>query len=220
MALIMKIKQIRMKRKITVYGFIRQMEKLLQIPTGIIDLCIIFYGNGGDQWDPTLISAKDVKLDQEKQIVTTLTNSSTNVYMKRIIESGHHEWKLKVKFHDSVYSELMIGLWRIKKNKTPPVSDDYYTNGTQAGYGYHCSSKNLIDPELGCGIIKEYGIKVTDSIIDMIVDFDDLSLSFKIDGIDYGKAFDITQDKYRVAVYFNQSLFSDLKGGDYIQILE
>ena len=35
----------------------------------------------------------------------------------------------------------------------------------------------------------------------MILDFDDLSLSFAINGTDFGKAFDIKADKYRAASY-------------------
>ena len=216
MSLIVRLKKIRMKRKYTVYGFIREIEKDLEIPSGIIDLFIIFYGNGSDQWDSKLIPKNIVKLDKENQTVSQISGASSNVYMKRIVESGHHEWKMRLKYNKNVGGSMMIGLWRIQKNKTPPICDTYYTYGTEQGYGFHCSSGELINPQHGFGVTKEYGIKVTDSIIDMIVDFHDLSLSFKIDGIDYGKAFDITQDKYRVAVYLN--LYGNL-GGE-VQILE
>ena len=222
MALLTKLKKIRMKTKYTVYGFIRRMEKELEIPSGIIDLFILFYGNGSDEWDPQLIPTENIELDKEKQIVTTLTAGSINVYMKRIVEYGYHEWKMKVKYGRSdtnsgysVGGELMIGLWRVQKDKKPPQST-YYTDGKEQGYGFHVTSGQLIDHEYGYGTLKKYGEKVTDGIIDMILDFNRLSLSFKIDGKDYGKAFDITQDKYRAAIYFNNYHGA----GDYVQILE
>ncbi len=39
-----------------------------------------------------------------------------------------------------------------------------------------------------------------DAIIEMIADFDSLTLSFIINGTDYGKSHDIKQAKYRAAV--------------------
>ena len=35
----------------------------------------------------------------------------------------------------------------------------------------------------------------------MILDLDELTLSYNIDGKDYGKAFDVEKSKYRAAVY-------------------
>ena len=46
----------------------------------------------------------------------------------------------------------------------------------------------------------------------MCLDFDSLSLSFIINDIDYGKAFDIKQGEYRAAVSFHYN-------GDCIELL-
>ena len=51
-----------------------------------------------------------------------------------------------------------------------------------------------------------YGIKCNiNSIIDMFVDFHKLSISFTLNRIDYGKAFDIKPGRYRVAIGMNGS---------------
>lgn len=49
---------------------------------------------------------------------------------------------------------------------------------------------------------KEYGVNPKNgSIIEMILDLDNLTLSYIIDGKDYGKAFDIEKGKYRLGLY-------------------
>ena len=209
MALLIKLKQIQIKRKYVVYGFIHRMEKELEIPSGIIDLCIIFYGNGNDEWYPEWVNTDTITLDMSNHSITSLGKPG-NAFMKRVIDCGYYEWRLKCEY-PSARGNLMIGLWRVQKNKKPPL-DTYYTNGEEQGYGFLCSSAMLIDTKVGYGSAKKYGKSVTDSIIDMIVDFDNLALSFKIDGEDFGKAFDITQDKYRAVVY----LFGE---GNYVKIL-
>ena len=216
MALLLNLKKISIKRKYTVCGFIRRLEKEMDMmPKEIIDLFVLFYGNGSDEWDPELLSTDHVTLDEDNRMVSSLKNkcSDGNAYMKRIVEFGYHEWKLKVKYGTTTSGHLMIGLWRIQNKKTPPLRS-YYTDGKEKGYGFACSQGKLVNPKHGYGFYNDYGVSVTDSIIDMIVDFDNLSLSFKIDGKDYGKAFDITQDKYRAAVYFYGN------GTNSVQILE
>ena len=208
------LQRINIKRKLTVSGFMRKIEKTLnlQIPVGIDTICILFYGNGTDQWDSHLIPDNVAKLDEENQIVTNISGIC-NVYMKRIIDNGYHEWKLKVKFSGGSGNSLMIGLWRIQKDKSPPITNTHYNKGREQGYGFHCSSGELICTDKGFGVSAKYGVRVTHAIVDMIVDFNKLSLSFKIDGKDYGKAFDIKKNKYRAVIFFDHA-------GDFVQILE
>merc|ERR1712187_712572 len=99
---------------------------------------------------------------------------------------------------------MMVGIWKIQKNIKPTTNTYFTTGGAYKGYGFLASTPMLIDPVKGNGKFKDYGIKCkVGDIIDMILNFDDLSLSFKINGTNYGKAFDIKQEKYRAAAYMN-----------------
>lgn len=209
------LKQINIKRQRTVYGYIRELEASFQldIPQGVIDIFVLFYGDP-EKWDIKLCKDTDaVSFDEQRRIVTN-KSQSVNVYGERIIDSGYFKWKFEVKFGGGGSDSLMIGLWRINDNKPPPINHTHFTDGVEQGYGYHCSSGDLISTDVGYGIYKQYGPSdIENSIIEMTVDFDSLSLSFKVDDQDLGKAFDITQDKYRLAVYFTHK-------GDYVKILE
>ena len=66
--------------------------------------------------------------------------------------------------------------------------------------------------EYGYGLGSKYGINPPNgSIIEMILDLNNLTLSFIIDDKDYGKAFDVENGKYRAAIFF--------KKGDAITLL-
>merc|ERR1712228_106897 len=102
---------------------------------------------------------------------------------------------------------IMIGIRKVEKDKSPPIEASFVGDG----YGY-CTSNGT---KSGLGFLVEmYGIRcVAGDIVKMILDFDNLSLSFNVNGIDYGKSHIITQGKYRAAVYMYCS-------GDEIQLLE
>ena len=54
----------------------------------------------------------------------------------------------------------------------------------------------------------DYGVSYYDNsggILEMKLDFNKLTLSYTIDGTDYGKAFDIPKGKYRAAVTLDTS---------------
>ena len=119
-----------------------------------------------------------------------------------IIEYGIHEWSFKL---DKVKIEndwrSTIGLWRIQEsNKSLPLNT-VYCDGMAKGYGFIPGEARLIGTHNGRASGPEYG-KVCNqgTIIDMIVDMNKLELSYRINGKKYGKAYDITEDKYRAAV--------------------
>ena len=97
-------------------------------------------------------------------------------------------------------SHMLIGIWRVQKNVTPPLIT-YFTYGTNKGYAYSISAGKRTTVSGGHSDT-EYGVKCCHGdIVEMILDFDELSLSFKVNGKDYGKSHGVTQDKYRAAIF-------------------
>ena len=201
---IQDIKKIQQSRKDTVYGYIRRQKSLKyeRIPTGIIYICILFYGNFTDEFDPEW-KGKTMDLSKNnKRVRYDPTGDFESIFCKKIIESGYHEWKFKVIKPGTEGPYMMMGLWRCSKDKEPPTTT-YFTNGKNQGYGYSVANATLSQIDNGCtSTSNPYGVVIREGdIVEMIVDFDDLSLSWKVNGKSYGKSHDITKDKYRAAIF-------------------
>merc|ERR1712228_551094 len=188
-----------MGRKDTVYGYIRQMTND-DIPNDIIHLCILFYA-ALDRFDRQHISSKLTLNEYDQSVKRNQAGGSANIYFENIVESGRHEWKFKIVRCQNHSGGYMIGLWKVQPNVAPPL-DNFFAMGKEKGYGYSISDgkkSRLFD---GCSA-EQYGKRCNDGdIVEMIVDFDSLSLSFKVNGKDQGKSHDLYKDdKYRAAVY-------------------
>ena len=198
-----------MNRQLTVLGYIRQYEKVnkIHIPQGIVLVFILFYGNDSDEWDPKFISYTMKLTDRT---VTQTLDAEGSSYCKRIIESGIFKWKFKI---DQCKGGFILGIWKIKNNTTTPPLKVWFTKNetpfsqrhkpeSAAVYGFHSKTSCLTRND-GWALGPEYGIyPANDSIIEMILDLNKLTLSYIIDGKDYGKAFDVEKSKYRAAVFF------------------
>ena len=104
---------------------------------------------------------------------------------------------------------MTIGIWKVSDNKEPPTHT-FFTQHT-SGYGLSVSSATLIDPNTGYSQWKEYGTKTkTGDKVEMILDIDQQTLKYIINGHDYGFAYDnIEKRKYRAALYnanYNDSI--------------
>ena len=199
-----KIAEIDKKRQLTVYGWIRQHEKLYNqmIIEGIVIICVLFYGNYVDEWDPECIGT-GTKLSNRTLIHEKIGTSSS--FCKRVIESGVFKWRFKI--DQCKNGGFILGIWRAKTNTASPPLTTWFTNGGfDAGYGF-CLNIPFEDACLtnkeGDAWGSKYGIDPSNgSIIEMILDLNKLTLGFIIDDKDYGKAFDVEKDKYRAAVFF------------------
>ena len=191
------------KRKDTVYGYIRN-DKLLKdtkIPEAVILICIIFFGRGCDEFDPKW-KGKTMTLSKENRRVEYHAGPMSSIYCKKIIESGYHEWKFKIIKTGNAGSNFTLGLWRCSDDKDPPLST-YFTSGKDQGFGFSLDGAKKTRASDGCSSDK-YGAKVlTGDIVTMMVDFNDLSLCFKVNETFYGKSHDITKDKYRAAMFMS-----------------
>ena len=117
MALNLKhIEKISKKRKLSVYGFIREYEKANnhEIMKEIVLICLLFYGDT-DKWDPNLIS--DCFQLKDRTITQTGHKMQTNSYCKRIVQPGIHRWQFQLKM-DLYGREFLIGIFKVIKQKT------------------------------------------------------------------------------------------------------
>ena len=201
-----ELSSIEVERQLLVSGYIHEHERMSKqnIPKGIILICILFYGNDVDEWDENQIS-EAMKLS-ERTITknTTMWELAVCSYCKRIVDYGKLCWRFKIEqcAADDMFKfpgDLMIGIWKVN-DQEPPKTVRFTRYGD--GYGFDPILAKLTNNKGHIDMDHEYGEECTNgTIIEMILDMNELTLSYKIDNKDYGKAFDVGKCKYRAAVY-------------------
>lgn len=199
------IKEIPIKRQMSVFGYIHKLESKYnhEIPEQIIKICILFYGDDRDRWDPKCMG-KDVKMtDRTIMTQSTLLRSS---FGKRVVASGIYAWKLRVDClgTTSRYRWPTIGIWKVESETELPPTDRWYTRITNKGYAFDVMRARLTTKHGNLSSANTYGKGCkTGTVIEMILDMNNLSLKYIIDGVDYGKAFDVEVCKYRLCVFLS-----------------
>eukprot|EP01084_Bolivina_argentea_P074999 136018_1 len=88
---------------------------------------------------------------------------------------------------------MLIGIWKTQQGNNPPL-DTYFTQGNNQGYAFCPEIAKLTKTEDGkSGGIKYGEVCKSGAIVEMILNFNELSLSYVINGKNYGKAYDIAQ---------------------------
>ena len=156
-----KLKAIPIKIKKIVFGYIRKTEKsfLLKfdIPNEVINLCLLFYG-GADKWDIKWISDR-MQLKDNSIIYGPKSDGPASSFCERIVENGYNEWVFKIEHCDPMYCGMTIGIWRVQKNKTPPMNT-FFNKGWNQGHGLALWDGSLCDPSGGySGWEKNYAPK-------------------------------------------------------------
>ena len=192
-------------RKAAVRAFIHRVLKH-DIPEEVICICMLFYALC-DRFDPNCIS-RNVEFDASRQIIKhDAICNLTSCYLENIVKFGRQKWKFKI-LRCTV--AMLIGIVKMHKNEHPPVDMNFAHNS--CGYAYNVSDgKRSVGRDV---LSTTYGIKCVDGdVVEMNLDFYDLSLSFKVNGKDYGKSHSVEQREYRAAVCM-------IGLGDEIQILD
>ena len=196
-----------------VFGFIHD-EQIKQFSDDIVIECLKYYFINY-AWDPHGYSEDNMKLDEENSIITMVRCGNASAYLTDILENtGIHTIVFKILGIKHSGWVQTNGIWKVNENNEPLLCHDF------APHGPDSIAINNTGNAVACGAFqfkqKEYNdcpAIVKDDIVEMIVDFEQNELRFKINGIDYGKAGDINPaHKYRPAV----SLFYS---GDAIQLL-
>lgn len=183
-----------------VFGYVQQIESKgkTSIPTMLKYLCLIYF-NPNDYFYPNKCGSNiSIRGDTIRTIFQPQDDKSIrNVYLSNIIRNGVHVWKF-VCHSDYNKHDLepdMIGIFQISENgfdNKPHLLGEYFDNdvfGECTGYGFTSTGKlsNPSDP-MKWGEI--YGKKwKKGDIIEMSLDMDKWTLSYKINDKKYPLAF-------------------------------
>eukprot|EP01084_Bolivina_argentea_P066711 121626_1 len=158
-----------------------------------------------DEFDSQCIS-KRMKYDSGTFSVVQLQDKCyASAYLKNVVEKGIHHWTFEIcKITHSGQSTMSIGIWKVQQEN--PALNTFFTEGNNKGYAFCPEKAQLIDTTNGgvnSGSSKTaYGqVCKSGAIVEMTLDFNELSLSYVINGKNYGKAYNIIQAKYRAAVF-------------------
>ena len=196
------------RRELLVWGYIRQLEKIhndMNIPIEINDIIYLFQ-RIYDQWDKKY-SNEHIMIDQEKSMITF--NAPNNhefvtAFGSHSVSKGIFKWKIKLL--SFVNNGLHGGspFVGIIEDKEELVQSSQ--SGDWDGYGYQfCGGSGNLYSEWAYRENKaiDYGCKWKEEgdVIEMILDLDDYTLSFSVNGEGFGVAFkNIMDTNYRLVL--------------------
>ena len=123
-----------------------------------------------------------------------------SAFCKNIVNEGLCHWKFRIKkrSENSRNWAFVIGIWSTKTTKEPP-RNTYFTKD-RSSYAFVADSAKMVN-ESGGGFGNDYGVKCKEGdIIDMYLDFNNLTLRYCINDKDYGVACNVDNASYRAAV--------------------
>ncbi len=209
MAALRDLKQVDSQTTKLVYGFCRGIHDLfsshnvyyLLQPT-IVDICIAFYW--GYEWceDKSLFESDLFKI--EGDIVTKLKSTNGNIFLDNVMSSGVHTYSFRfIGDKHLVFDDGIIGITPDNKASNVVLHGTPFILTKEANsYGFgtaECTKAGIKD----WGSPDSYGKESKGGdIIEMIVDLDNMTLRYTINGEDQGIAHkDLDPNTYRVAVY-------------------
>ena len=208
-----KLKQLSQRNKDLSFGYLRENESQSRSNyPQLIKYLVLFYANAEDQFDPNA-THESLEINKNCLINTRMlsggpvTHKDLISYLKGIMCNGVHIWKLKYKNEKrwGCESYAQLGVWKTTSGK-PIVEnvwiDDTNDNGICSGYmitmdGFQTNPQNIVRHEK-----HKAEIEVNGDIIEMILDLNKFTLTFKRSANDKVIAqFDnIEKTSYRAAV--------------------
>merc|ERR1719206_18646 len=211
------VKHIDGRTQMITRGFIREITEQLEyskcccsihtVPRDISVVCLIYVAN--DRFSQDEIG--NVMGVYRNRLTLTggffhrqLPNSA---FLSNVIDRGRYSWRFRLANVNSghTYWTTTIGIWKCRKGIVPPINH-IFTIGQHVAYGFAANIGVLVDPATGHDDEqKTYGqwCRAGD-IVEMHIDLVRCELRFIINGVDYGKAFDIEKTAYRAAVNLSQ----------------
>eukprot|EP01084_Bolivina_argentea_P188273 324138_1 len=191
-------------------GYLRTIsQKLLYVhpnnpyyetPKLVIKLCMVMYYIQ-DEWDPNCVGI-DQEINGNCLIHKGKTNSFCSAFCERIVDRGIHHWKFRIKTVSKRSSgwAFVLGIWKTKSSINPP-KNSYFTRLSQ-GYAFVTDHGCMVN-KTGGHYGEKYGkICEEGAVIEMIVNFEKLTLQYVIDGVDYGVACEIEDTSYSMELLF------------------
>ena len=200
------VKFIDKKAKDIVNGYINETQNSFPtdniyytIPTLVIHW-ILLYFHALECFDPDN-HCKNVTLSDDNTVLTKEKQCRSLSYLSMEVSKGIHVWTFKILNNYYNYS-IEFGIWKTKF----PVNtlSLLYDCNKGAQYGWRSTSRYLTQGDTDRKDIK-YTDRIckTGDIIDMILNLNEYTLSYKCNGDDYGIAFkDIELTTYRAVVGF------------------
>ena len=191
-----RFKKINIRHKCIVYGYIREIQSTFPSDISYFNIhelikqtCTLFFAPI-HEWDTNYISSRMEFIKESNSIIHKIYNNSGCSYLKDTFDSGVHHWKFKIdKVKPTNYWSCTIGLYAMRKG-------DPKTNSALYGYGYKFNKGRLTGGGFQPGIKAKSG-----DIVEMHCDMNQLGLSFMVNGVDSGLAFEnIDKTVYKVAV--------------------
>merc|ERR1712233_165611 len=111
-------------------------------------------------------------------------------FMQNVAEHGINRWTFRINVYEG-WGNVMIGIWDTKHDEKYYLNNMHIGKGMRKAYVYdyayaEISEYEELDSWSGGGT---YGVKCKQgAIIQMIVNFNDLTMKYIIDQVDCGKA--------------------------------
>ena len=177
---------------IVAYGYCIEVG-YYDIPQDVFNILVMFCKDlWQDKWD------ENMKGEYMQIISNTIWNTADdfqNAYLCQEACSGIHIWKIQIN-RMANQGLHVFGVWKMKYGQ--PIWNN--------GYGYVLSCAKRTDCAHPYFLGRTYGISCSiHDIIEMILDFNSSSLSYRVNGIDQGKAFEfIEKTTYRAAITLSE----------------
>ena len=195
-----KLNKIPQRNKDLAFGYAKECEKeqKFTIPSMIKYLCLIYLHQSKDTFDP-FNTHKEITIDGDT-ISTTSKNSVLTSLLENMVNLGVHIWRFKCM---AIWAcKDCIGITKSMKLKDGMSYLDY-DGEEQVGYLFSAMGK-VTNQHDSHNWGDEYGEKWgVGDVIEMKADFIKLELSFKVNKIDCGKAFDIHGGNYKATITMN-----------------
>eukprot|EP01084_Bolivina_argentea_P038329 70863_1 len=213
----------------TVYGYCHRLKPQIRIPSDIIKLCFAFYALIlSDEWDTNKKSRKiniyqNIWARYPKQQKIYRQHLGTTFGVK-VCTNGVHKWILRIVESNNINSNYSIVVGVVKNKFIDECLNNSKTfkhpGGTNAGSKMPVAFMRFNSIDIGYGFVAnrackmmkfnvndhelwKYGerFRYLTHMMHVILDMDKHTLSFIINGTDYGKAFDVDKNSgYRLAV--------------------
>ena len=206
--------QIPQRNKDLAFGYVREKERgnNAVLPEMIKYLCLIYLNQNRAKF-ALKYCAKSFEFDGNKIKNKMEDGDFATCLCASIATRGRHVWKWRViqgKF--TCGNSDMIGIVNeqelddMEESPSSTICERQYLDQIVRGYGFLTYGR--LSHPFNCNTHgRGYGVRCKNGwIIDMILDFNDWSLSFRLNGIDYGKAFYVKPGRYRAGI--------TLKGGN------
>eukprot|EP01084_Bolivina_argentea_P209042 356176_1 len=209
-----KLNNVNDKSKLIVYGYLREFQNdtfheickvnpYYNIPEIIQNICVIYY-HLYDEWDSQYIANVHTLNEENQCIEHTGRLKYESSFCSTIAHSdyGEYHWKFKIKHDIKQVYWIVIGIWKTMSKPKPPTHT-HFTEGSsyKSGYGYVVTEAQTTGPTGGVSG-GSYGVKCkSGDIVDMFLNFDDLTLKYSVNDKDMGVAYQITNTPYRAAIF-------------------